>query len=87
MTQSTSERGSGCEQALAELEAYLDGELPEASLRQVREHLRACWPCTDRATFEEQLRVLVRKGCIDHAPPDLVVRVRERLVVRNLAEE
>ena len=87
MTQSTFEPGSGCEQALAELEAYLDGELPEASLRQIREHLRACWPCTDRATFEEQLRVLVRKGCVDHAPPDLVVRVRRRLVVRDPVDE
>ena len=87
MTQNTSDCGDECEQALAELEAYLDGELSDDSVRDIRTHLRACLPCTERASFEEQLRILVRKGCVDDAPPDLLERVRRRLLVGNVPEE
>lgn len=71
--------GPDCDQALAELEAFLDGELPASELGRVSEHLAACYPCTDRATFEEQLRAVVRRGCVDRAPEDLLERVRARL--------
>lgn len=68
-----------CEGALAELERYLDGELPVSELDIVREHLAACYPCADRATFEEQLRAIVRDRCAEAAPPTLVDRIRLRL--------
>jgi mycothiol system anti-sigma-R factor len=71
--------GDGCVDALERLEAYLDGELPQARVADLAEHLRACHPCADRVTFEEQLRDLVRRNCIDHAPSDLATRVRARL--------
>jgi mycothiol system anti-sigma-R factor len=71
--------GEGCVEALETLEAYLDGELPEARVADLAEHLRACYPCADRVSFEEQLRNLVRRRCVDHAPSDLVDRVRARL--------
>lgn len=68
-----------CQEALAQLELLLDGELPEDRVEQVREHLTACYPCTDRATFEEQLRAIVRRDCIEHAPDSLVTRIQTRL--------
>ncbi len=71
--------GPDCEEALAELERFLDGELPSTEVGRVSAHLAACYPCTDRATFEEQLRAVVRRGCADAAPPDLVARIRSRL--------
>ncbi|MTV26018.1 mycothiol system anti-sigma-R factor [Nitriliruptoraceae bacterium ZYF776] len=71
--------GSDCQEALAELQRYLDGELHEGELGRIKQHLTACYPCTDRASFEEQLRAIVRDGCVDAAPPALVDRIRVRL--------
>lgn len=78
-TTGTGDCGAECQRALAELERFLDGELPEDELGRVSEHLAACYPCTDRATFEGQLRALVRRGCADQAPADLLDRIRVRL--------
>lgn len=73
-----------CQEALDELERFLDGELPEGEVDRVRAHLSACYPCTDRASFEEQLRAIVRRGCTDAAPPDLVERIRAGLASGDL---
>lgn len=69
----------GCNDALTQLEAYLDGELPGVDIEQISEHLTMCYPCTDRATFEEQLRAIVRRDCVEHAPESLLDRIREHL--------
>lgn len=71
--------GTECREALEQLELLLDGELPTHRVEQVREHLTACYPCTERASFEEQLRAIVRDGCIEHAPATLVERIQVRL--------
>lgn len=71
--------GPDCVEALADLERFLDGELPSSDVGRISEHLAACYPCTDRATFEEQLRAVVRRGCADAAPPELVDRIRVAL--------
>lgn len=71
--------GPDCQEALAELERYLDGELPERDLHHIRDHLAACYPCTDRASFEEQLRAIVRRDCADAAPPRLIDSIKQRL--------
>jgi anti-sigma factor (TIGR02949 family) len=76
--------GSGnCSEALRDLERYLDGELPESDLGSIRDHLAACYPCADRATFEEQLRAIVRERCVERTPPDLHAAIRERLDVMS----
>jgi anti-sigma factor (TIGR02949 family) len=68
-----------CTDALDQLELYLDGELPSDQLGRIREHLAACYPCSDRATFEEQLRALVKDRCAEATPPDLESAIRARL--------
>lgn len=73
------ECGTNCAEALRDLERYLDGELPEGELADIRAHLSACYPCADRADFDEQLRAIVRRGCSEAAPPSLIVRIRMRL--------
>lgn len=75
----TSACGEDCQDALDRLEAYLDGELPETDIDDLRAHLTACYPCTDRVSFEEQLRTIVRRDCVDAAPPTLLARIEERL--------
>jgi mycothiol system anti-sigma-R factor len=76
--------GPDCQEALAELERFLDGELPEGEVGRVKQHLSDCYPCTDRASFEEQLRAVVRRGCVDAAPADLVERIRSGLANGDL---
>ena len=71
--------GGGCEAALERLEAYLDGELPNTDVADIAAHLSDCYPCTDRATFEEQLRAIVRRDCIEQAPATLLDRIRAEL--------
>jgi mycothiol system anti-sigma-R factor len=83
---SDSECGTDCREALEQLELLLDGELPPERVGEVREHLTACYPCTDRATFEEQLRAIVRRECVEHAPDRLLDRIQERLS-ESVAEE
>lgn len=68
-----------CEEALRDLQRYLDGELPHTRLETIGSHLSACFPCTDRASFEEEFRRVIRRGCDDHAPSDLADRIRQRL--------
>lgn len=79
MSDANPDCGVDCQEALAQLERYLDGELPDTTLEDVKQHLTACYPCTDRASFEEQLRAIVRRDCVETAPPTLVLRIREHL--------
>ncbi|HKJ56649.1 MAG TPA: mycothiol system anti-sigma-R factor [Nitriliruptoraceae bacterium] len=68
-----------CQEALDQLELYLDGELPGADLGRIRDHLSACYPCADRATFEGQLRALVKDHCAEASPPELREAILRRL--------
>ena len=71
--------GADCQEALRDLQRYLDGELPESRLETIGTHLASCFPCTDRASFEAEFRRVIRRGCDDHAPAELVERIRLRL--------
>jgi anti-sigma factor (TIGR02949 family) len=86
VSSNTPECGAECQEALERLEAYLDGELPHTTLHQIKQHLTACYPCTDRASFEEQVRALVRRECTDIAPSRLLGRIRSRLEAGEIAE-
>lgn len=68
-----------CAEAIEELDAYLDGELPPDRLAELSQHLADCYPCADHVVLLEQLKALVRRGCRESAPPDLVARLRVRL--------
>ena len=64
-----------CERAL---NPYLDRELSEEDVAQVRDHLYACSGCLHRFEFEESLRRLVRVRCQEQAAPD---SLRARITV------
>ncbi len=67
-----------CEQALTELEAYLDGELIEDARRVVEAHLAGCSPCFQRSEFRVRLRAIVRTKCsvVEDLPPAVADRIR-----------
>lgn len=65
----------GSQDLLAQLEAYLDGELDAAQQHELERHIADCYPCADRATFERRLRALVQSSCLEAAPATLRQRI------------
>jgi mycothiol system anti-sigma-R factor len=68
-----------CEEVLAEIERYIDGELAVERLRVLAVHLDECSPCLDRADFQAKLKEIVRRKCSaspQPAPEHLILRVR-----------
>ncbi|HYM51366.1 MAG TPA: mycothiol system anti-sigma-R factor [Candidatus Limnocylindrales bacterium] len=71
-----------CDSTMDRLSLYLDRELSEPEMRQVRVHLDDCPPCGKIFDFQAELKRLVRKECCtDDAP----TRLREW--VRKLAAQ
>jgi anti-sigma factor (TIGR02949 family) len=77
-----------CEQALEELEAYLDGELAPGGRAEVERHLLGCASCFDRSEFRLRVREIVRRKCGLEAdlPSRVVVRIR-RLISAEIDPE
>ena len=67
-----------CDQALTEIEAYLDGELEADVARIVEDHLGSCSPCFERGEFRRRLREIVRRKCatVGDLPPEVADRIR-----------
>jgi anti-sigma factor (TIGR02949 family) len=61
------------------IESFLDGELAEAEEEELRGHLTACYPCQAEVDLRDRIRALLREGCAETAPLDLVDRIRVRL--------
>jgi anti-sigma factor (TIGR02949 family) len=72
-----------CGDCARALNPYLDRELSEDDVAQVREHLEACGGCLDLYRFEESLRRLVRVRCQEQAAPEAL---RERITLTFKAE-
>jgi len=64
-----------CEEALAKLFEYIDGELPDSDLMRIGEHLRDCPPCESERQINEKIRTLVSQAHGDKAPHQLRERV------------
>lgn len=68
-----------CDDLAERIERFLDGELDAESARELDAHLDDCLPCASERELRARLRALVREGCAERAPADLVERVRARL--------
>ena len=71
-----------CDSAMDRLSLYLDRELSDREMQQVRTHLSDCPPCEKMFEFQSELKRLVRKECCSDDAP---VRLREW--VRKLAAQ
>ena len=69
-----------CEQALAELYTFLDGELTDIKRSQINGHLDDCSPCLEAFDFEAELRMVIKHRCRDEVPESLRLRVAARLM-------
>ena len=69
-----------CRMAMAKLEPFVDRELSELEMVEVRHHLEDCPPCQHYFEFQERLKMLVYRGCSeDRAPEQLVSRILDKL--------
>ena len=67
-----------CEQTMRQLSVYIDRELSDAELREVKAHLEDCPPCDKVFEFQAEMKRLVRKECCtDDAPARLRAWVRQ----------
>lgn len=67
-----------CSKVLDQVYEYLDGELSESDLVQIRQHLDDCSPCLQQYDLDVALKALVRRCCQETAPADL----RDRIMIK-----
>ena len=65
-----------CEQALRDIERFLDGEIAPPQDVKLGAHLHECSPCMERADFKRQMKDLIASRCgCDDVPASLRERV------------
>jgi mycothiol system anti-sigma-R factor len=70
---------TNCNEALAELYVFLDGELTDERRSLIAHHLDDCNPCLEVFDFEAELRMVIQQKCRDEVPGELRIRVQETL--------
>jgi len=72
-----------CNEALAELYGFLDGELDDRRRADIDVHLGRCGHCSGVHEFEAELRRVIGSRATEEVPHDL----RQRILDRIRAEE
>ena len=73
-----------CEQALRDVETFLDGELPPEQYREVLDHLDDCMDCFHAFDFQAELKEIIARKCGgDEMPPELLERIRHSLAAAS----
>lgn len=69
--------GQSCQESLAALYFFLDGELTPERSSQIRHHVDECQPCLEAFDFEAELRQAVRAACGNsgRVPAELRMRI------------
>jgi mycothiol system anti-sigma-R factor len=75
-----------CEQNIKQLWDYLDGELTEARMNEIRGHLKSCRGCFPYFDFEKEFLEAIAKSKVEHtAPEDLRRKVMAKLRKAGMA--
>lgn len=65
-----------CNETIRELDAYLDGELPDEVRAHIHAHLDGCMDCLQAFDFEAELKAAIRRKCSnDQMPEGLMARI------------
>lgn len=59
-----------CSETIRELDAYLDGELPDEVRSHIHAHLDGCMDCLQAFDFEAELKAAIRRKCTSDQMPD-----------------
>lgn len=68
-----------CQDALAELYRFIDGELDRSTRTEIERHLRDCSPCLEAFDFEVELHRVIADKCRDRVPDELRARIARAL--------
>lgn len=68
-----------CQEAIATLYSFLDGELTPEKRQMIQYHLDECSPCFEAFGFEAELKAVIGRKCRDEVPDSLRRRVAEAL--------
>jgi mycothiol system anti-sigma-R factor len=68
-----------CQEAIATLYSFLDGELTPARRQLIQHHLDDCGPCFEAFGFEADLKEVIARKCRDEVPDSLRRRVADAL--------
>jgi len=76
-----------CEEALHEIQRFLDGELESSVTVQIEHHLSGCNPCMQRVEFRRHLKAMISSKCRGDAVPDqLDAKIRELIRTFDLKD-
>jgi mycothiol system anti-sigma-R factor len=65
-----------CEEALQDIQRYLDGECDDSLHQDIQQHLSDCGPCMQRAEFRKHLKVMISSKCAqDEVPAALMEKI------------
>jgi mycothiol system anti-sigma-R factor len=73
-----------CDECLQRLYPYLDRELGDAEVAEVKRHLAECPPCEGTFVFESAFLARLRDCCRSDVAP---VALRERIILRFRASD
>lgn len=69
-----------CGEVLDRVYTYLDGELDDAKVGEIRKHLDECGPCLQEYGLDKAVKQLVAKHCgCDPVPDDLRAKILARI--------
>ena len=67
---------SDCNETIRELDAFLDGELPDDVRDHIHGHLGSCMDCLQAFDFHAELKQAIRRKCSsDEMPSGLLGRI------------
>ena len=65
-----------CRETIRELDAFLDGELPDDVRQHIHAHLGDCVDCHQAFDFQAELKLAIRRKCNnDEMPAGLLQRI------------
>jgi mycothiol system anti-sigma-R factor len=68
-----------CADFLERIVCLLDNELDGGQVADVKAHLEECAPCLQSYDLQRQVKALVARSCMEHAPESLRQRVRVQI--------
>ena len=68
---------ANCEETIAELDRFLDGEMSDDFRAHVHAHLEGCTDCLSAFDFQAELKAAIRRKCSSEPlPPSLLSKIQ-----------